>query len=71
MRKVEKSYHETGVGQSDRVETHYEIGAEIDGTFVPFATVTQERVDTAKQRAERDAETAKAEKQAGSSSSGK
>jgi hypothetical protein len=54
VRKVEKVYHETGVGQSDRTETHYELGAEVDGVFVPFASVSEARVADFAQRAERE-----------------
>lgn len=41
VRRVEKTYGETGVGQSDRVEAAYELGAEIEGAWVPFARVTE------------------------------
>jgi hypothetical protein len=62
VRKVERVYHETGVGQSDRTEVHYELGDEIDGTWVPFASVSEGRVSDYAQRAERLAELEAAKK---------
>lgn len=68
IRRVEKIVHETGVGQSDRTDVNYELGAEIDGVFVPFVTLPEGRVDDA--RARDEADKAKAKGSSSSSSSG-
>lgn len=52
IREAEHEYFETGVGQQNRVEKRWELGAEIDGVWVPFATVTEATVEHARQRAE-------------------
>lgn len=63
-RKVDTDFHETGQTPTTRTDTEYQIGAEIDGVFVPFTTVHSGRVDMYKARAEAEkqaAEQAKAE----------
>lgn len=67
VRRVEKLVHETGVGQADRTDVNYELGAEIDGVFVPFVTLPAGRVDDARARSEADK--AKAKSSSSSSSS--
>jgi len=37
-KKIEVTYGETGSGVSDRVETEYQFGDEIDGVWVPAVT---------------------------------
>lgn len=44
VRKTTTTYHETGIGQSDREEVTYALGAVIDGAFVPFTTLTENHV---------------------------
>lgn len=64
LKKVETVYHETGIGQADRTESEYQLGAEIDGVFVPFATMSENRaqvfVEAGKAAAEADKAKAKA-----------
>lgn len=60
VRKVERLIHETGVGVDSRVEVHYELGADVEGTWVPFASVSEHRLEDFKVRAERLAEIEKA-----------
>jgi len=57
VRKTETEYHETGVGQSNRVDVTYQLGAEIDGAWVPFVSVPESKVEAAK-AAQPEAETA-------------
>lgn len=45
VRKVETEYGETGIGQSNRVEVAYELGATIDGAWVPFTSVSASRAE--------------------------
>jgi hypothetical protein len=53
VRKVTRTVGETNAtGQTTRDDTVYEVGTTIDGTFVRFATVTEEHVSAAQQRAE-------------------
>jgi hypothetical protein len=59
VRTVEVEYGETGVGVSNRTDTEYQLGAEVDGKWVPFATLGQGRVEMFQARA--DAESAKAD----------
>jgi hypothetical protein len=59
-RTVETTRHETGVGQSDRTETEHQLGAEIEGVFVPFLTLSAESVEV-RQRAESERVAAAAE----------
>lgn len=61
VRKVEREVGETGLGVGNRTDVTYELGAEIEGTWVPFGTVTEGRVsdfaaraEAEKQRAEQD-----------------
>jgi len=65
VRKIERTIGETGVAQSDRVEVTYELGDDIDGVFVPFASVSEARVADFAQRAEREKEAKAAEKKPG------
>jgi hypothetical protein len=66
VRKIERDTYETGpAGGSTRTDTHYELGDEIGGVWVPFASVSEGRVADFAQRAEREAEAAKAAKAAG------
>lgn len=44
IREVETTYHETGVGQSDRVDKTYELGAVIDGKWASFGSVSESRL---------------------------
>lgn len=44
VQKIETLVHETGVGVSDRTDVSYAIGAEVDGLFVPFVTLTENHV---------------------------
>lgn len=44
VEKTTTVYHETGVGNSDRTEVTYELGATIDGVFVPFTTLSENHV---------------------------
>jgi len=69
IRKVENDVHETGVEGGKRTDVSYELGAEIDGVFVPFATVSEHRVSDFRARAEAEAERRKAEEHEQSSSS--
>lgn len=71
VRKVEKLVHETGVGVEPRTDVVYELGDEIDGVWVAFASVTEHRLEDFKQRAEREAEAAKAAKPATGAAAGK
>ncbi len=51
IRDAEKVFGETsGAGDSTRTEAGYEIGAEIEGVWVPFASVGQSQLDHAAQR---------------------
>lgn len=50
-RKVTTETGETGAGVENRVEVEHQIGATIDGVFVPFATIAGGRVEVL-QRAE-------------------
>lgn len=61
VRERSVTYGETGVGVEDRVETVYELGAEIDGTWVPFTSVSEHRVADF---AQREAQAAEAEAEA-------
>jgi hypothetical protein len=54
VRKVETEIVETGVGQQNRIDVTYEIGATIDGAWVRFASVPGSTVETLTARA-RDA----------------
>lgn len=56
VKKVETTYAETGVGQADRTDVTYELGAEIDGAWVRFASVTESTVEAAKAAAAAQAE---------------
>lgn len=42
-RRTESVIGETGLGQEPRTEVSHEIGVEVDGVFVPFATMSDER----------------------------
>lgn len=44
VKKTTTTYHETGVGQSPREEVSYQLGADIDGVFVPFTTLSENHV---------------------------
>lgn len=46
VRKVETEYGETGVGVSNRTDVTYELGAEINGAWVKFASVPGNTVDS-------------------------
>jgi hypothetical protein len=65
VRKVEVTHHETGVGVEDRTEVRHELGAEIDGTWVPFVTVDDNRVADFKARAEAAKSSGKSSSSAG------
>lgn len=52
-RTITRETGETGVGVDNRVEVEHQIGAHIDGVFVPFATIGGGRVEVL-QRAETD-----------------
>ncbi len=56
VRSVDTEYGETGVGQSNRTETEYQLGVDIDGAFVPFVTVQKGRAEMFQARAEAEAE---------------
>jgi len=64
IRQREVTYHETGVGVQPRTEVVHELGAEVDGVWVPFASVSADRVGDFKARADAEAERSKAEKEA-------
>jgi hypothetical protein len=51
VRRVEVEYGETGVGQSNRTEVVYELGAEVNGAWVRFTSVPGSTVDTLGERA--------------------
>lgn len=46
VREVDTTYHETGVGQADRVEKTYQAGAVIDNKWVAFASITADRLSS-------------------------
>jgi len=69
IRKREVDVHETGTEGGKRTDVSYELGAEIDGVFVPFATVSENRVADFKGRAELDNERRKKEEPQESSGS--
>lgn len=53
VRKIESQVHDTINNQYvPRLDTVYELGAEIDGAWVPFARVTEGGLAAAKARAE-------------------
>lgn len=52
VKKTETEVYETGVGQPNRVDVTYTLGATIDGTFVPFLSVPESKVEAAKAAAE-------------------
>lgn len=54
VREVVTERGETGVGQENRKERTWQLGADVDGVFVPFATVNEAAVDRARRRAERE-----------------
>ncbi len=56
VRAVDTEYGETGVGVSNRTETEYQLGVDIDGAFVPFVTVQKGRAEMFQARAEAEAE---------------
>lgn len=56
VRRVETEVGETGVGVSNRTDVSYELGAEIDGLWTPFASLAEGRASDHWQRAERAAE---------------
>lgn len=62
VRKIETEVGETGVGVENRIDTTYELGAEIDGAWVPFARVTEATVEHYQQRAKDAAEREKSAK---------
>jgi hypothetical protein len=66
VRKTETEYNETGVGQSNRTDTNYELGAVINGAWVRFASVAGTTVDAIVQR---EQDRAEAESSSSSSSS--
>lgn len=63
-RKAETTYHETGLGQADRVEVEHQIGTTIDGVFVPFASMSDNRAQSFVAAGKAAAEAEKAEKAA-------
>lgn len=65
VRKTETEYHETGVGQENRVDVTYTLGATIDGAWVPFFSVPESKVEAAKAAAEAQKANAKAAKSNG------
>jgi hypothetical protein len=51
VREVTRYTGETSTsGDQVREDTEYHVGANIDGTFVAFATINQGQIDVAKQR---------------------
>jgi hypothetical protein len=44
VRKVETTYHETGLGQEPRTDVTYELGSVIAGKWVPFGSVSESRL---------------------------
>lgn len=53
VREVEHVYGETSPsGDTTRTDKSFQLGAEIDGVWVPFATVNQSQLDHAAQRHE-------------------
>lgn len=56
VRKVEREFGETGVGQENRTEVEYQVGFEVDGAFVPVTTVSGSRVEQLVAKAQRQAE---------------
>lgn len=55
VRAVETEYGETGVGQQNRTETTYELGATVNGAWVKFAGVPSSTVDSLVARAKENA----------------
>lgn len=51
VRRVETEYGETGVGQANRVDVGFELGATINGAWVRFASVAGSTVDALAARA--------------------
>lgn len=45
VREVSTDFHETGAAGGTRTDVTYELGADFDGTWIPFASVKKERVD--------------------------
>ena len=55
IRESSKVYGETSPqGDSTREEKGYQIGAEIDGVWIPFASVGQAQLDVAAQKHEHE-----------------
>jgi len=64
VRQVETEYGETGVGVPNRVEVEYQLGADVNGAWVPFASVSESRAEMFQARAEAEAEKEAADKKA-------
>lgn len=53
VREVVTTHGETtATGMATREETTWQVGATLDGVFVPFATIDQGKLDHARQRQE-------------------
>lgn len=70
VRKIETTYGETGVGQSDRVDVTYELGLEIGGAWIRFASVPETTVVQLQAAAKANAPAAPASPSPAASSSG-
>jgi ribosomal protein L12E/L44/L45/RPP1/RPP2 len=51
VRRMEYEVGETGVGQANRTDVTWELGAEIDGAWVRFSSVPGSTVEALVQRA--------------------
>jgi ribosomal protein L12E/L44/L45/RPP1/RPP2 len=51
VRRMEYEVGETGVGQANRIDVTYELGAEIEGAWVRFSSVPGSTVEALVQRA--------------------
>jgi hypothetical protein len=71
VREVETVVGETSpAGDSTRVEKTLQLGADIDGVWVPFATVNQSQLDHFKQRQEAAGEAGSGESAGGAQQAG-
>ncbi len=56
VREISTEYGETGVNVENRTDVSYELGAEVDGTWLAFASVAEGRAEVLlKASAERQA----------------
>jgi hypothetical protein len=70
VKKVSRVVHETGLEGGDREDVFYELGAEIDGVWVPFSTVSEHRIADFRARSEADAANGKSSSKRGKTNDG-